>query len=603
MLTGTAHSPEQKTTPAKARGIGRKIATILAAAVIPAIVLLSFSPSIISANAHEIAFNRRALYAAWALFLMFSIMFAAVALWRPKVLIVLTTWAVAIIMWNALFPHLWLNSPLKLATAVAAEFAMVGALFFILSRLPRVAVIAAGVIFTVMTMVTSAPQHYKLLTTLPGKHDQVASAHRKDLLPPESTIGNIGGNVYHIVMDMFASPYMSYRLKGNNPPQFEGFTFYPRAVSNYGRTNLSMRSVFAGNLHPSSITKWENIFSEGMVERMREHKVPMYLFPFYEWYCSAVTIMCRATIDIYYHDRKNVGMEFLTDIAFQSAMPLSLRSYMQNALKYTERPTDTWDYGFSISNVIGSAFEAGNDVPKWRRTVQAVTMDTLDEFLNIEGSLSDRGRYVYLHMMVPHPPYSFDSDCTYVNPVHHNKKTYQAMLDEQFACAVTAMESIVSRLRELDRFDKSLVVFHADHGFADSKALKRWDPEFPLDSGRAINRDVDDISEAPSEYIEGLAGVLFMIHRPGQKEFQTSSAEVQLIDIAPTILEFFDIPASGFSGTSLLKGESLPGREVVYYEGKTGLLPELDKLARFVRVNGQWEFRRWDSVSTPAAPK
>lgn len=212
--------------------------------------------TIISANAHEIAFNRRALYVVWALFLLFSTIFAIAALLRANLLIVLTTWAVAVLIWNGLFPHAWLNSPIKIATAVVAEFAIVGALFFILSRLPLVAVTSAGAIFTVMTVAASAPQHYKLLTTLPGKHEQAASAHRKDLPPLGSEMANIEGNVYHIVMDAFSAPYITHWLSREEKTSLEGFTFYPSAIANYGWTNLSMRTVFSGKLHAEPNSAW-----------------------------------------------------------------------------------------------------------------------------------------------------------------------------------------------------------------------------------------------------------------------------------------------------------------------------------------------------------
>lgn len=576
-----------------------RITFILAAAVVPAIVLLSFPPSIIDGNAHEIAFNRRALYVVWGLFLLASAVFAAVSLWRPRFLIVLTAWAVSLVVWNGLFSHVWLNSPKQMAIAVAAEFALFAIMFAVLSRIPLATLARIAAIFTIATVVTSAPAHYRLLTTLPGKHDQVANAHRADLPPIESSVSDkVQGNVYHIVMDMFATQYMTHRINSGNPPELDGFTFYPKATSNYGRTNFSMRSVFTGDFHPNPLTKWESAFSKGIVAQMRDNGVPMYFFPFYRSYCDPAVIICHGTTDRYFYDRKNMGIAFVSDIAFQSALPLSVRDYALDSLRNPQRPTDTWNYGFSVTGWLAGMLEDGEGVPKWRRTIQAVTMDTLDDFLATEPTLPATGRYVYLHMMVPHPPFSFDPDCVYVNPAKHSQKPVNEAAREQFDCAVKAMETIVQKLRDLGRFDKSLVIFHADHGYDNSALLSEWDPNFAFDEAApAFLRNTDDLSAAPSHYIEGLASTLLMVHRPGQTSSEASNAQAQLLDIAPTVLDYFDLPNADFLGSSLIGAAGPKKRETVYYEGKNGLLPEEPRLARYVRVDGTWQFSGWSDVA------
>lgn len=442
-----------------------------------------------------------------------------------------------------------------------------------------------------MTVVASAPQHYKLLTTLPGKHDQVTSAHRKDLLPPESITANIEGNVYHVVMDAFSAPYITHWLSREEKTSLEGFTFYPSAIASYGWTNLSMRAVFSGKLHAEPNSDWEGAFSNGFSSRLRQAGISMQYFPYYRFYCDPAASICRATEDLYEFYRKNIGITFVLDVAFQSGLPLSLRNYLLSSLRHQQRPVDAWDYGFSISVWLRSVVEGGEAFPKWRQPFQTLTMDTLDDFLSTEEKLPDRGRYVYLHMMVPHPPWAYDSDCTFAHPDRQAEKEIVRALDEQYACAMTVIEKIVKKLRELDRFDNSMVIFHADHGAAGLEAhLNRWDEKFIWNAdAKIVDRSQGNFESLPSHHIEALAGILFFVHLPDQKNFEVSKFSPHLVDLAPTILDFLGLDASDLAGVSLLTHPAPTDRQDIFYETSTNRLGDIEKFGKFVRQGNAWE--------------
>lgn len=99
------------------------------------------------------------------------------------------------------------------------------------------------------------------------------------------------------------------------------------------------------------------------------------------------------------------------------------------------------------------------------------------------------------------------------------------LVDEQFG-------RIIDHLEATDQLDNTLIVFHSDHG------------EMLGDHGLLYKG---------CRFFEGLVHVPMMISGPGLKQDLRSDALVELVDIAPTILDAanIDIPAS-MQGTSLI---------------------------------------------------
>ena len=156
---------------------------VLASALLPAIVFLSFPPPIIEANATEIAFNRRVLYLVWLLFFVSSAVFAAVALMssdRPRRLFLaaLTASAVNVLLWNAAFPYFWLNSATAMWGAVAIEITIFAVCVWAAAKLPYPLVLLASALLTVLTAAFAIPDHFGLARTLPEQGEQSNGPHR-----------------------------------------------------------------------------------------------------------------------------------------------------------------------------------------------------------------------------------------------------------------------------------------------------------------------------------------------------------------------------------------------------------------------------------------
>jgi arylsulfatase len=131
------------------------------------------------------------------------------------------------------------------------------------------------------------------------------------------------------------------------------------------------------------------------------------------------------------------------------------------------------------------------------------------------------------------------------------------------------IEALIGKIGELGLLEKSLIIFTSDHG----ESLGQHDYHF--EHGREL---YDDSSRVPLvirfPLAEGLAG-------------ERSDSLVSLLDIFPTILDYFDADvghAPGLDGVSLLphlkRGESV--RREVFIERHNGTV--FDKMA--IRTNG-----------------
>jgi len=112
-----------------------------------------------------------------------------------------------------------------------------------------------------------------------------------------------------------------------------------------------------------------------------------------------------------------------------------------------------------------------------------------------------------IHLVLPHSPEVLTADCSY--DVAGSEST---QLD-QAGCATKLLVDFVERLKELGRFDNSLVIAHADHGV--------YKPE----------NSVENSAERVS-----LRALLLIKPIGSDGELAVSDVKSTVIDIAPTLL-------------------------------------------------------------------
>jgi hypothetical protein len=149
-------------------------------------------------------------------------------------------------------------------------------------------------------------------------------------------------------------------------------------------------------------------------------------------------------------------------------------------------------------------------------------------FLNVleqEPHLPNSGRYTVVHVFIPHPPDVLDSECNY------GQVDIQSGPLEMTQCATNLMLGLVTRLKEIGRFDSSFIVIHGDHGGF-----------YRLEGNRLT----------PSESTSRKSLLLFKpIGR--SRPFTVSESEASLMDIAPTLLESLSVENDLVFDGSVLK--------------------------------------------------
>jgi len=352
-------------------------------------------------------------------------------------------------------------------------------------------------------------------------------------------------NIYHVVLDGYQSDLFVRTLDDSLPTALRGFRFFPKNISLYIMTRLSVPSVFAGRTWIDDVsmkTFLTNAFTapSSMIGRLEEagYNTTAYLhqeFPFEPNRFGKV---------FYHHE-------------FATARPWTDRAFLWAwAYAYWPRPFVTFLLGPGVINRI----EAGSLSPGG---YPVVSLDAFEQFLAVEPDLPASGRYSFLHLLLPHPPYRMTSNC-------QPRESVNEM--EQYRCANMVIMRLVETLKVLGRFEHSMIIIHADHG--DDLDL----------SGLGISRLKNDPESL--EFLKIRARAL-LLYKPagnvGHDPMIIDETPTTLLDVAPTIIQgFSSAGADGLEGFVLGYGVPRPEERYFYvHDGRD--------LFRYAIRNGEWD--------------
>ena len=247
-------------------------------------------------------------------------------------------------------------------------------------------------------------------------------------------------NVYHVVLDMFQTEMFETQLDDQTRNDLGGFTYFPDTRTEWGRTHLSMSSLY-------STDDWDY-----------EQPLDLRMAATYTGDTSAVTKLEEAGYQTtgwihstsFYGDQTPFDVMHLTD-DLPDAVPASVKPRLASTLwVYSQLPPRA-----SRALLEEEAFAMLEDnafLPDSFTTAAPLTMAAA---IDQEADLPAAGRYTLLHLLVPHVPYVLDADCrtrAVTEPV------------EQSACAMKLVDDLLDELERLDRFEDSTIVIHGDHG-------------------------------------------------------------------------------------------------------------------------------------------
>ncbi len=151
---------------------------------------------------------------------------------------------------------------------------------------------------------------------------------------------------------------------------------------------------------------------------------------------------------------------------------------------------------------------------------------SMESLLELEPRLPARGRYTFVHLLLPHNPYVLRSDCG------HEDAPGRVSLRDQTECTLRLLVRFLETLRRLDRLDGSVVVVHGDHGSGEV-----------LSDGRLVP---DEGAWLRTMVLAKPAGA-----RGAMRE---ASETARPVDIAPTLLGLLGIEAG-----AAVEGRALGG--------------------------------------------
>lgn len=378
-------------------------------------------------------------------------------------------------------------------------------------------------------------------------------------------------NIYHIVLDEFQSDLFTLSLDDTVKAALSGFTFYPDAITPFGRTGASIAATLSGTEYryeqplPSYI---EGSFTErSVVNRLRDHGyrtggvlwTPFRRFNFIGQFDS-----------IYW--QKNTSPRDIPDGHPRLLMSLWV---------YRSVPSDV--AALFIPPHHFKQLEAGTLLPG---DAPIKSLISFRKFIEREAGKPAHGRYEFVHLMLPHFPEVLGADCEYA----FGKLTTP---EDQARCAIQAIREFIARLKELGRFEDSLILIHADHG--------KW---MHYDGGELVASE-KGITDLEWNWGRSRPLVLF---KPagvagGVAPLIISRRPIGLLDLAPTILESLGLSVGDkLAGQSLLKPDSRQGSTRYYHMYRQDLENVINgDLMRYTVTDGKITFD--SAIPLPALGK
>ena len=407
----------------------------------------------------------------------------------------------------------------------------------------RVAPVACVALVTLQTAVLLVPVGRTATADAPS----TPGAETAWRLPPPE-IYELSGtrNLIHIVLDTFPSPTFAGILDADRPAfdrDWPGFTFFANHLGAHRTTLGSMPAMLSGVAfrnempfrefvarHPSvfHVLGQQGYRLRSLASRGHDHLNPS--FP-------GVDAAIRYDIPTPYGSYRDY-----VDVAAAQLLDLSLFRHAPHAFK----PDIYRDRQWLLQQRIAA-----------RRGPEATAAQPfgdaafLRDFANRITRGDDAPVYTFLHVITPHLPVVTDADCAYAPK--------SAPIPEDFAdqarCALSAVGTLLQRLRDLDLYDRSAIIVTSDHGL--TVDLIKPEDQHPL-AGRS--------PAGPTlPRIESWATPLLLV-KPfaAQGPLQTSYAPTAITDVPATLLDLAGLPDALGRGASVLRIDPAEPRQRTY---------------------------------------
>ena len=370
-------------------------------------------------------------------------------------------------------------------------------------------------------------------------------------------------NLYHVVFDEYQTDLFELTRSPELEHALKGFTYFPDATTVFGRTTMALAATFTGrnyNYDGSQARYWWSAYNtpDSFLYSLLEAEYETYAF---------IHKPAHDFEQTYFHYRVPHS-QFVP-----RAASADLSRTFRNLWIYRHFP-----HQVSERLIPSEDLQDLNERKLLPQTAPTISYASFTRYLEREESLSASNRYVLLHLLIPHFPIVLRPDCghTFSEIGELEKTTPQ----DQTRCANLIIVDLVTRLKQLGRFEDALILVHGDHG---SRYRREEDRLIP----------VQDLGLDSLEFSWGRSRVLLLVKPPGtggDVDFAVSEAEVTLLDIAPTVLDALDLPIpDALEGHSLLDPDLPRSRGTRFYHwfDKLGRDELTDRLVRYTIAGGE----------------
>src|SRR3990172_9111693 len=375
---------------------------------------------------------------------------------------------------------------------------------------PRAAVTS----FAVFGVVLLLGEAWVFLDAFPGAGAEVRSAKPKRKIDGVDALPS----VYHIVLDGFQTDMLAQDLSPEIEEALGGFTYFSDNTAVYHTTEFSLATTFGSKRYAYDKPKWEfqddSLNGESsLIYRLnqRGYLTSAYLPAVRESQMRIPHVLIR------HEDHARASLNEMNTSAFlrlwsYSQIPRGLRGWF-------------WTEGDLLDpdSTDLKRMEEGRFLPYSGTVISGLSFARL---MKEEKDLPAQGRYTFIHLLMPHPPYVLRGDCSY------QESGAKTDLRQQTRCTMRLLLEFVDVLNQLGRFDESLIVVHGDHGEA-----------YRMKNGVLV--------ESRSRSLRALL-LIKPIGKRKQDGFEVSNLTSSLLDVTPTILECVGVGASAdLEGRSL----------------------------------------------------
>lgn len=339
-------------------------------------------------------------------------------------------------------------------------------------------------------------------------------------------------NIYHVVLDEYQTEMFEVTLDSEVRRDLSGFNYYPDARTTYGRTEMSMASI----LGPSDYD-YEKSPQDFVDASWRGPD-------------SSLQELRRAGY-------RTTGFSHLPSL-YGSPSPFDEAVLLSDYVQFDPRDDhiiladSLWLYAHTPAEAAQrllpedhyAALEGENLLPS---EAPAVSVLSLEKFIDRERELPSAGRYTLIHLILPHFPYVMSADCEYT-------EGEETAPSEQAACTTSLIVDLVEELKDLNRFESSHIVIHGDHGARFGMAG---------DELRQVPQDFGS-----EEWNEARSRSLLLIKPAGadaEEPLAVSEYPALLTDIMPTLFDSIDVPFVSRDGRISLLADELPERPTRFY--------------------------------------